>query len=232
AFAAVLIGLAVGGAAAATVVDSGPIVRIGLPVSKLLVNLGIATALGALVFALFAMAPERPEFDRALDIASAGAGVWTVAGIATAYLTLGSLRGSLPPLDPSAGSEIAFFLTELPIGRAWLILILAGATLTVLCFVLRQPTVLAFVAAGAALVLVPLSEEGHASSEATHDIAVTSIWLHMVFAAVWVGGLLVVGLLARDRERMRELLPRYSSIALVCFIVVAASGYLSALVRV
>src|SRR5690606_1768974 len=110
AFAAALIGLAVGGAPAATVVDSGPTVRIGLPVSKLLVNLGIATALGALVFALFAMAPERPEFDRALDIASAGAGVWTVAGIATAYLTLGSLRGSLPPLDPSAGSEIAFFL--------------------------------------------------------------------------------------------------------------------------
>lgn len=232
AFAAVLIGLAAGGGAEPTLIDPGPVVRFGLPIAKLLVNLGIAVALGALVFALFAMSPGRPEFGRALDVAAAGAGVWTVAGIATTYFTLGEAGGELPPLDPRAGGQIAFFLTELSFGRAWLILVIAGAIVTVLCFAIRNATALAFVVVGAALALVPLSEEGHAASEETHDIAVTAIWLHVVFAAVWVGGLVVVALLSKDRDRMRALLPRYSTIALVCFIVVAASGFLSAAVRI
>lgn len=235
AFAALLVSLAVGGGAEAGIaVDPGAVVRYGLPIAKLLLNLGIAVALGALVFALFAMSPERPEFGRALDIAAAGAGIWTVAAGATALFSYGELYGSLPGLDPRFGSQVGFFLTEIPLGRAWLIVAIAGAILTVLCFAVRNATALAFVVVAAALALVPLAEEGHAASEATHAIAVTAIWLHTIFAAVWVGGLIVVALLgvSLGRDRMAQLLPRYSTIALICFIVVAASGFLSALVRI
>lgn len=234
AFAALLVSLAVGGGAEPGIaLDPGEVVRYGLPVAKLLTNLGIAVALGALVIALFAMAPDRPEFGRALDVAAAGAGVWTVAGAATALFTYGDLTGSMPSLDVRAGSEIGFFLTEVSLGRAWLILVISGAILTVLCFAVRNPTALAFVVVAAGLSLVPFAEEGHAASEATHAIAVTAIWLHTIFAAVWVGGLILLALLGvgLGRERVAQLLPRYSTVALVCFIVVAASGFLSAAVR-
>ena len=60
-------GLAYGGGAAPfPVQDPGPIARFGLPVAKLLVNLGAAGMIGALVLAVWALSPTRREFDVAL----------------------------------------------------------------------------------------------------------------------------------------------------------------------
>src|SRR5690606_5453505 len=49
-----------------------------------------------------------------------------------------------------------------------------------------------------------------------------------------VGGLLALVIVRRhlDGDRLRIVLARYSSVALVCFVVVAISGYASAAIRV
>ncbi len=47
-----------GGAAPLPIQDPGPIARFGLPVAKLLVNLGAAGMIGALVLAVWALSPE------------------------------------------------------------------------------------------------------------------------------------------------------------------------------
>lgn len=235
AFAAVVIALAVGGGAEPGPVGGDPVVLWGLPIARLLANLGVATTLGALLMALFALSPREPEYGRALDVAAAGAGVWAVGGAIATFLTFSNTYQSRLSFDERYGSALATFLTEFPIGRAWLIFVLVGALLTVVCFAVRSPTLLAVVTIGAVLGLVPLAEDGgHAAGSADHDAAVTAIWLHTVFAAVWVGGLLVLVLMRSKLApgRLGAVLARYSTLALICFIVVAASGFVSAAIRV
>jgi cytochrome c oxidase assembly factor CtaG/putative copper export protein len=236
AFAAAFVALAVGGGAAPGVLGGDPIVLWGLPIAKLVTNLGIATTLGALLLALFALSPSADEFGRALDVAAAGAGVWAVGGAITTYLTFSSIyQGDGLSFDEAYGPALATFLTQFSLGRAWLILVLVGALLTVVCFAVRQRTVLALVTVAAVIGLVPLAEDGgHAAGTDTHEAAVTAIWLHTVFAAAWVGGLIALVLLRSKLApgRLAAVLPRYSTVALICFVVVAASGYVSASIRI
>jgi cytochrome c oxidase assembly factor CtaG/putative copper export protein len=232
-----------GGAAAEPLIDPGAVTRYGLPIAKLLMNLGVGVALGALALAVFALRPspaagtagaKGDEFGSALDIAAAGAGVWTVAAAASALLAYSSVSYIPISFDDAYGQGLGVFLTQTSPGRAWLITTLLGAALTVLCFAVRNVTALGFVIVLAVLGLIPLAREGHAGDTASHDSAVTAIWLHVLFAGFWLGGLIAVTLL-RSRlspERLAAVLPRYSTIALICFVVVAASGYLSASIRV
>ncbi|KZE33033.1 cytochrome c oxidase assembly protein [Microbacterium sp. T32] len=223
----VVAGLAYGGGAAPSLLaDPGPFVRWGLPISTLVVNLSAAAMVGSLVLALFALpAGERP-FEIALDTASIGAAVFTVASAATGFLTFLNVINATPTLDPLFGQQLGRFLVETEIGPAWLITTIAGAVLTVLTFAVRSwlPTLLVAILALAAL--IPMGTQGHAGTEASHTAAVTSLVLHILAAAVWLGGLilLVVVRPAMTRPQLQTAMLRYSSIALVAFVVVAISG--------
>lgn len=235
AFVGLLVALSVGGGATGGVAGGDPIVLWGLPIAKLIANLGVATTLGALLLALFALSSAEQEFGRALDIAAAGAGVWAVGGAITSFLTFSSIYQARLSFDEAYGQDLATFLTAVPIGRAWLIFVIVGALLTVICFAVRNRTLLAVVTIAAVIALIPLAEDGgHAAGANSHDAAVTAIWLHTVFAALWLGGLITLGLLRSklSPDRLAAVLPRYSTIALICFVVVATSGYVSASIRV
>jgi cytochrome c oxidase assembly factor CtaG/putative copper export protein len=235
AFAAVLVGLEIGGGATPGAFGGDEVVLVALPIAKLVVNLGIAATLGALLLAVFALDPGKPEYARALDAAAAGAGVWAVSGATTAYLTFSSIYQAELSFDQAYGSALATFLTQVPIGRAWLVVVLVGALLTVVCFAVRNRTLLAVALVAAALGLLPYaSDAGHSAGTESHAAAVTAIWLHTTFAAVWLGGLLTLVLLrpTLGADRVAAVLPRYSTVALICFIVVAISGYASAAIRI
>jgi putative copper resistance protein D len=207
----------------------------GLPIAKMVATLGVATVVGALGLAVFALDPKEEEYGFALDVAAAGAVVWTVGGAITAFFTYSSVYQNQLRFDEAAGQELATFLTDQPFGRAWLVYVLVGALLTVVCFAVRNQTLLGVAAIAAVFGLVPIAADGgHAADASSHDQAVTAIWLHTTFAALWVGGLVTLSL-GRARlsaQRLAAVLPRYSTIALICFIVVAASGYVSASIRV
>jgi cytochrome c oxidase assembly factor CtaG/putative copper export protein len=223
-----------GGAAAEPIADPGAVVRYGLPLGKLLVNIGAAGTIGALVLAAFALAPKKPEFDLALDIAAASAGVWAVASAATAFFSFMTIYLQPISLDDRFGELLAQFLTDNELGQSWLITALVAAALTVLCFAVRNHTLVLVMAVGSIMGLIPMALQGHAGGTASHDAATSAIWLHIVFAAVWLGGLLVLALGARtlDDGRIVPLIARYSTLAIVSFVVVAASGYVSAEIRV
>ncbi|MDX2025840.1 cytochrome c oxidase assembly protein, partial [Microcella sp.] len=231
---AVLAGLVFGGGAeAALIADPGAAVRYGLPLAKLAATLGAAGAIGGLMLAVLALAPEHPEHGRALDVAAASAAVWTVASAASAFFTF--LAAYLEPVavDDRFGRLIAGFLTSTELGQAWLTTIVMAALVTVLCFAVRAPAVLAGVAVFAIAALWPVAQTGHAGGTADHDAAVTEVYLHSVFAAMWVGGLLTIVVTRRVlAERLPVVLARYSTIALVAFIVVAISGFVSAQLRI
>lgn len=235
ALAAVLVALAVGGGAAPLpLVDPGAVVRYGIPVTSVFVDLGAAATIGGLLLACFALTPGEKAYDIAVDVAAAGAGVWTVASGTMAFLLFQSLHISAPTLDDSYGQQLGTFLTDVPVGRSWLTVTLVAAAATAMCFAVRHVVALALTAAGAALGLLPIALQGHAGSTADHDIAVSAMWLHLLFAGIWVGGLLALVAARRhlDVGRLVTVLARYSSVALICFIVVAISGYASAALRV
>lgn len=227
ALAALIAGLAYGGGAAPLLLlDPGPLVRWGLPVATLAVNLSAATMLGSLVLALFALrAGERP-FDTALDAASVGAAIFTVASGTTAFLTFVSVIPTTPNAGAEFGGQLGRFLVDTELGRAWSLVTIAGAALTVLTFAVRGWTSTLIVAVLAAASLVPIATQGHSGDEAGHNTAVVALALHIIAAAVWLGGvLLLVALRPQlDRVALSHVLRRYSSIALAAFVVVALSG--------
>ncbi|WP_210508007.1 cytochrome c oxidase assembly protein [Naasia sp. SYSU D00057] len=229
-FAALALG---GGAAALLIDDPGPVVRVGLPVAKLLVNLTVSVTLGALALVAFALGGER-EIGRALDIAAAAAAAWTIAAAATGLLTFLSVTGIPLSLDETFGAQLGFFLTSVGTGQSWLITTLLAASVTVLCFAVRSRPVLLLVLALAVAGLLPMAGEGHSAGAGNHEEAVAALGLHLGFAAAWLGGLLVLLLLRPilPSAALRAVAGRYSSIALLCFCVVAVSGYVSAELRV
>ncbi len=235
ALAALVWALVFGGATAELALgDPGPVVRWGLPVAKLCVNLAAAGMVGTLVTALFALEAGRREFDAALDAASISAAVFTLAAAATGYFTFLNVLGATPSPDAMFGQQLGRFFTGTELGRAWLMTTIAGAAVTILAFAVRSWTATLLVAIVAVATLVPMATQGHSGEESNHDAAVMALVLHIIAAAVWLGGLLLMVLVrpVMSRASIATALSRYSSIALAAFVVVAVSGTVRASIGV
>lgn len=231
---AAFLGLAIGGGASPLALeDPGPFVRYALPLTALFVNLGAAGFFGALVLALWALPSGDSSTNRTLDVAAAGAALFTVAAGLTTLLTFVSVSGKAFAIDAMFGNQLWQFVTAIELGRAWLTATLVFAAVTACTVAIRNPTVLVFVALLGAVGIYQLAQQGHAAGTAGHFDAVSAYGLHVVFAAVWLGGLLaiVLALLGMPKERLVDVLSRYSTVALVSFVVVALSGYVSASLR-
>ncbi|WP_313542671.1 cytochrome c oxidase assembly protein [Leifsonia aquatica] len=231
----VIAGLAFGGGANAPLLaDPGALVRWGLPIATLLVNLSLSGVVGALVLVCFVFTPEREEFGKALDFAAGCAAVMTVAAAATGLFTFVSVSNVPWSFDETFSNGLSSFITSVSLGQAWLGVTLIAAAVTVLCFAVRNHTALVFVTILAMAAVVPMAQQGHSAEAAGHDAAVTSFGLHVLFAAIWLGGLVTIIVLRGvfGGDRLVTVMERYSSIALIAFIVVAASGYVNAELRI
>lgn len=234
-FVALLTALVIGGGAnAALIADPGPLVRFGLPISRLVVDLSAAAAIGGLALATVGLSRSGPEWNRAIDVAAAASGIWTVSSAVTTFFTFLSVAGSKISIDEQFGQSMGVFLTGTDLGLAWLVTVLVAAAVTVLCFAVRSRGMVALTAGVSMIGLIPLAQQGHAAGTASHDAAVTALGLHLVGAALWVGGLTVLVLLrgVLPGDRLAVVVARYSSIALGCFVLVAVSGVASAQIRV
>ncbi len=235
ALAAVLLALAYGGGAAPEpIADPGVFARYGLPLSTLFVNLGAAGTLGALAIAAFALENSSPEYSRVIDVAAAASAVWAVASAATGFFSFLVVYQQPLSFDSTFGNLIGAFASQSELGQAWLATTLIAASYTVLCFAVRNHGVILAMAFSAVLAMIPAALQGHAGDLASHDQAISAIWIHLVAAGVWLGGLLAISLISRsiDTARLGPVVARYSSIALVAFVALAASGYVSAQLRV
>ncbi|UWF77459.1 MULTISPECIES: cytochrome c oxidase assembly protein [Microbacterium] len=233
-----------GGANAPILLDPGPVVLWGLPAAKLVSNLGAAAMLGSLSLALFALRTQTRPFEVAVDTASVGAAVFTVASGLSGFLTFMAAFNPRLTADRAFGEQLGSFLLEIPLGQAWLITTLMGAVITVMAFAWRGWTGTLLTAALAAAALLPMATQGHSGDLAGHTVAVNAILLHTVGAAAWLGGVILLVVLRpapgrassrtdagrgasrtdADRIDLPALIRRYSSIALAAFAVVAVSG--------
>ncbi len=236
--------------------DPGAITRWGLPVATTIHNLALATVVGALVFAVVILpkdatarrphsgqqkhdsakaghVPEHPAFTRVMALAAVAGGVWTLSAIAVLVLTYSSISG-LPVTGTSEyTNQLVFYMTELPVGQAWLAVVICAALVTTMVFGLRNINGLAVPLVLALLAFVPQALIGHSASSADHVGAVNSLFLHITGVSLWVGGIIVLVVVSGTLGKITaQTLQRFSALAIFAFVGVTASGIINAAIRI
>ncbi|TLM83146.1 cytochrome c oxidase assembly protein [Pseudarthrobacter sp. NamE5] len=261
--AALFLGLAAalifaGAAGARAVADPGTLVRWGLPISKAIHNVSLATVIGGLIFAVAILpkslsprsrgrepagdeGPEHPAFARALAVASAAGAAWTLSAIAVLVLTYADVAGQGLSGDAEFTQALVFFMTDIDTGRAWLAVTIIAAVVTTALFGVRSLGGLALTLVLAFVGLVPTALIGHSSSSSDHEGAINSLGLHLVGVSTWVGGIIMLVLLSgiltgpkagAAADITEPTLRRFSSLAGFAFVLVFASGIINASIRI
>ncbi|WP_166352418.1 cytochrome c oxidase assembly protein [Phytoactinopolyspora limicola] len=214
--------------------DPGEGTRWGLPVAKAMMNGAAAVTIGLIGLAVI-LPVRRGELGgdalRALRGASWSALVWAVAAAAVHLLTLSDLIGQ--PLPEALGGEgFRSYTASVAQGQAYAaVVVLALALIPAARLTLGHGGAIALLCLAAATIAPP-TLVGHSSSGDYHHSATTSILIHVVAMAFWVGGLAAVSWYAGQRGRELPRVARtFSAVALGCFFLVAASGVLNAWVR-
>jgi putative copper resistance protein D len=229
-----MLGLVIGGGAAAlALADPGEVVRFGQPIAKLIFNFSMAASVGTLIFTAFAVAANTPLLGKALDLVAGASVIWALAAAANFLLTYLNVAGTAIQFDSGFGESLWMFATEIEMGTALALNAAAAVLLSVLALAVRSLTASAMLAALGIAAIVPLALIGHAAGTANHAMAVNSIGLHLLSVIIWVGGLFALfALRGGSAEQTETLTKRYSSLALVAFILLGISGVASALVRI
>jgi cytochrome c oxidase assembly factor CtaG/putative copper export protein len=217
--------------------DPGPITTYGLPFVRAAGEIAAVLATGSFLFAAFLVPPQgNGVLDaggyRALRLGTAASAVWTVCAALLVSLTVSDvsghpLREHLNPISVWSAAS----LVDTASAWRWTAFIAAAVTLASIP-VLRWGWT-SVLLAGALITFVPLGLTGHSSAGGAHDLATNSLLIHLVAGAVWAGGLLALLAHAlRSGEHAHLAARRFSALALWCFVAMAASGVVNALVRI
>lgn len=237
ALAAVLSGVAFTGASDAEVLrDPGAVVRWGLPIASTASEIAASATLGGLL--LLAGVLVRRRTDRAGVVRAASgvtalaSAVWTLSAVAELVLTYANVAG-LPLSDPAFGGELGQFVTQFELGRVLLVQVVAAAVVTAVALLVSTSTAAAWTSVLVVVALWQNAQTGHAAGAASHDLATTSMFLHLVGAAVWIGTLVALSPLAhRLGADLAPAVARFSVVAGWCFALVAVSGLVNSIVRI
>jgi putative copper resistance protein D len=207
-----------------------PVVEIVLPVTRSLSNLASGALLGSLIIAAVVLPDTSPLHAKAMDIAASAAALWAALTLVGAVLAYFSLAG--PVSWDIMLQSFGQFLGEVGLGQAYLVTALFASIIAVLSFMARKPAFIAVLVVSSLATLVPLALQGHAAGAGSHSAASSAVWIHAAAAGAWIGGLGVTALLLSQKPPGAEtIVKRFSSIALVCFVVLSMSGVISATFR-
>lgn len=204
--------------------DTDLVTAWALPVLRLVSDVAAVGCIGALTAAVYLLPADggvlRRQGRRATDDATVLAGIWAVAALLHAVVTAVVILGvKLTDLPGRLAEAAALKDVQVVAVSA----VLAAVTAAVVSGTTRKPYAgLAFSAAA----LVPPLLVGHAWTDQIRVPAVGARMLHVLAAAVWVGGLAA---LVRYARRLRPddqaaVVQRFSGLALDCAIVVGITG--------
>ncbi len=217
--------------------NPGPGTTYGLPFVRAAGEIAAVVAAGSFLFAAFLVPPQaNGVLDaggyRALRLGTGASAVWTVCAALLVPLTVSDVSGQplREHLNPVSIWSAAS-LVEIAGAWRWTAILAAAVTLVSLP-VLRWSWTPALLG-GALITLAPLGLTGHSSSGGAHDLATNSLLIHLGAGALWAGGLLALLAHAmRAGEHADVAARRFSALALWCFVAMAASGVVNALVRI
>jgi cytochrome c oxidase assembly factor CtaG/putative copper export protein len=216
--------------------DPGQVTTLGLPFVRAAGEIAAVLAVGSFLFAAFLVPPQRNGVldaggYRALRLGTVASGVWAVCAALLVPLTISDVSGHpVADISPTRMWSLAGLITNASAWR-WTAILAAVITLASLS-VLRWSWTPVLVAASV-VTLIPLGLTGHSSAGGSHDLATNGLLIHLVAASLWAGGLLALLAHAlRGGDHLGLAARRFSMIALWCWVAMAGSGLVNALVRV
>ncbi len=210
--------------APAALPDAGPLTSLGLPVTQFVQRIAGIAVVG-LLFLRTMMSGRSPAAGAHLAVMTVRwATVWAVGTGAWIAFTLSFLIG-VPVTGLPANLDAALVL----LGSQQLLAQLAGLWVALLIALFGSRVSGAFGSAAllvvAAAALLPGALTGHAGHHGNPLAAMTALGLHVVTAAVWVGGLLALVVhLRRYPVDLLRVLPGFSTAAGICLVAVGLSG--------
>ena len=230
---AIILGLAIGGGAdPLQFSDPGPIIRYGTPIAKGLMNLAMAAAIGSLVLAAFAANDRSVVLRKLLNLSAVSAALWALVGSVHFLLSFISVSGASFSLEASFSQGLLVYATEIELGISLALNLLAALAIATVALMVSSLTGTVLTAALGLVSLIPLALIGHASGTKDHSLAVNSLGLHLVGIVIWVGGLIALYAIRPElKGSSKPIAQRFSSLALVSFVLVGISGIGSTYVR-
>jgi cytochrome c oxidase assembly factor CtaG/putative copper export protein len=217
--------------------DPGPVTTYGLPFVRAAGEIACVVAVGSFMFAAFLVPPQQSgvldaDGYRALRVGTVASAIWTMCSVLLVPLTVSDVTGQplTSRLSPSAIWSVAS-LVETAGAWRWTAVLAAIVTVASIPVLRWSPTPLLF--GGALITLIPLALTGHSSTGGSHDLATNSLLIHLFAAALWAGGLLALLVhTLRGGGHADVAARRFSAVALWCFVAMALSGVVNALVRI
>jgi cytochrome c oxidase assembly factor CtaG/putative copper export protein len=217
--------------------DPGPLTSYGLPFVRAAGEVAAVVAVGAFLFAAFFVPPQsNGVLDaagyRAVRLGTVASAAWTVCAILLVPLTISDVSGH--PVRENLNPATLWSLASLvDTAGAWRWTAFLAAAVTIASLPVLRWSSTPFLLAGALITLIPLGLTGHSSAGGSHDIATSSLLIHLFAAALWAGGLLALLAHAIRRLPHADLAARrFSAVAGWCFAVMALSGLVNAAVRI
>lgn len=206
---------------------TGTFTTYALPITRVVADLSAAVAVGCLVLALFLLPRRGARVERLpVRMAVVAAAVWWVAAWAMVPLTLSELYAH-PVYEVITLRHLFDIAPKLPFVAAWWASGAAAACVVVVGGLSRSRRAAGWALVAALVGLGAVAASGHSATGSTPELAADSLLLHVAAVALWAGGLVV--LLGYVRWRGLDpdtvvALERLSRLALVCFLVIAATG--------
>ncbi len=236
--AAALGGLTLAAALTATgLPDPGPVTTYGLPFVRAAGEIAAVIAVGSFMFAAFMVPPQQSgvldaDGYRALRLGTVASATWTVCAVLLVPLTVSDVTGQ-PLTSRLSPSDVWSVASLVETAGAWRWTALLAAIVTVASMPVLRWSLTPLLFAGSLITLLPLALTGHSSAGGSHDLATNSLLIHLIAAAVWAGGLLALLVHALRGGGHADLAARrFSAVALWCFVAMAVSGVVNALVRI
>jgi cytochrome c oxidase assembly factor CtaG/putative copper export protein len=206
-----------------------------LPVSRLVADLSAVVMVGALLIAVVvlprASAHLSDDSRRLAEVASYAAFANAGANLSLVIFAVSDILG-IPPTASLNGSTLTSYLTQLTGGRVSLFQITSALLISLLATRIKNS------ASGFLLLLLALiavaapALTGHGGLSANHEIATSSLALHIVALSLWVGGLFSLAIVVRSNPPdLASMVSRFSAVALGCYVAVVLSGVANAWVR-
>ncbi|MDM7921593.1 MAG: CopD family protein [Pyrinomonadaceae bacterium] len=213
-----------------------------------LAYIAMLTLAGVFAFCVIVLRPaigESAAEGRILSIAFAAVLLLIVANLAALVLQSSMLfdTGFFASFDPA---QLQRVVTETTFGPPWAMQTAWSVVVLVAVIVLRGGKRINFLwwfgLVASAFILLAPSLTGHARAAfADYQFSIVSGWLHLVAAAVWVGGLVQIGfalpavLASAGRERLLEIsavIARFNKAAMAATAVIVLTGLYNSWIHV
>ena len=240
--ATIVAGLTTGIYAEALLADPGAFTRWAVPLLTFARDSIAALTFGGFLVAATIFSPTKaerprrnitydsPEWARIMRFSRTAAVIWPIIELALLIVTYSSVAGA-PLSGPNVGEGMWQFITLIELGQIMVWSVILTLILSIVAVTVSRLGGAAWGMGLAAVAMIPIALTGHASGAASHTLAVSSIYIHLLAMSAWAGGLVAFLLTAPRERRLSSYTGRYSTIAGWAVGLTVYSGFLAAFIR-